>query len=82
MKFHLFDTQKESLLPSTGQREDSISPHAPTLPAVLEESLAKCWTRTAPWPSWSTQKAREHSFSIETKAQLHRQAAGSVHPVC
>lgn len=82
MKFHLFDTQKEALLPSTGQREDSISPLAPTLPAVLEESLAKCWTRTGPWPSWSVQNAREHSISIETKAQLHRQAAGSVQLPC
>lgn len=78
MKFHLFDTQKEALLPSTGQREDSICPLARTLPAVLEESLAKCCTRTDPWPSWSSQNAREYSISIETKAQLHRQAAGRV----
>ncbi|KAF7701792.1 cytoplasmic polyadenylation element-binding protein 1a [Silurus meridionalis] len=82
MKFQLFDTQKEALLPSIGQQEDFISSLAPTLPTVLEESLAKCWTRTAPWPSWSRQSARVHSFSIETKAQLHRQAAATNEATC
>ncbi|XP_027029044.1 cytoplasmic polyadenylation element-binding protein 1a isoform X3 [Tachysurus fulvidraco] len=81
MKFHLFDSQKEALLPSRGQREDSISPLVPALPAVLEESLAKCWTRTAPWSRWSTQNAQD-SFSIETKAQLHRQAAATNEATC
>ncbi|KAM9496276.1 cytoplasmic polyadenylation element-binding protein 1a isoform 2-T2 [Clarias gariepinus] len=76
------DHLKEALLPSLEQREDPISPLAPTLPAVLEESLAKCWTRKSPWPSWSSQNAPEQTFSIEMKAQLHRQAAATNEATC
>lgn len=78
MNFLLSGTQKDSLKLGLGHKEEPISPLAPSLPAMSEGSLAKYWTKTSTWPSWDTLGSPDHSFSIERKAQLHRQAAGAV----
>ncbi|XP_066524046.1 cytoplasmic polyadenylation element-binding protein 1a isoform X2 [Hoplias malabaricus] len=73
----LSGSQKDAMKMGIGHREEPISPLVPTLPALSEGSLAKCWTKTTTWPSWDTLESPDHSFSIERKAQLHRQAAAT-----
>ncbi|XP_022527337.1 cytoplasmic polyadenylation element-binding protein 1a isoform X1 [Astyanax mexicanus] len=82
MNFLLSGTQKDAVKLSVGHRDEHISPLAPTLPTVPEASLSKCWTKTSTWPTWDTLESPDHSFSIERKAQLHRQAAATNEATC